>query len=167
MIHFVYKFWIILINFFRFLNNLINIHTRILLLKSIFHIFFFNIYTWQLITQWNPPSSPIMWSCKQFTLPSPRSNSFNQLINLIRFPTSLSYFSHQNITINISIDSTNITFDTHQTMFFTMIQPMPCPTSPNDSPFLISLDPHQLFYLSVPPLPQTVSSQFQCSHSHP
>lgn len=121
----------------------------------------------QLITQCNPIGLNVMRSTEQFNFSSSRGKSFDHTIDLIWFMRSGSDFGDNDVTVQSAIHVFGLTFDSDETVFFAVIEPVTSPSGADDALQLIRFDPQDLVTPSVAPQVQTLASQFHGSSRDP
>jgi len=95
----------------------------------------------ELIAKSKPTRHAVIWSPEKFDLFSSWAHPLDHSIDFIRFSTSFSHFTLNNITIKFCIDFW-ISFYTYQAMLLRMVEPMTCFTCYNKSIDLVSFDPN-------------------------
>lgn len=121
--------------------HLVQISHRVSLAISLNNLRIPNPDVCELISKGQPTRHAVIWSPKKFDLLASRTHPLDHPIDLVRFSTSFSHFTQNNITIKFGIDFW-IAFYSYQTMLFSMVEPMPCFTCYYQSIDLVSFDPN-------------------------
>lgn len=123
-------------------------------------------YPVQLVAQGHPVRLHVVRSAKQFNLPRPRGESFNDAVYFVRFMTRGADLGHDDVTVEAAVED-EVALGSDQTVLLAVVQPVSCPSGADNSLELVRLHPDDFVHPLVTPEFKALSAELHGSPCHP